>query len=226
MPPDRLTSIMLNLKIIGMKRSWPVVLVVFLTSGCAAPQETATSVASPAEGTTRQTPSRVPGLRIRTYHGCESVPARGLLQRLFVGFEFTGASCSVAVVAVVAGNSVRVSFMDDDIVPLAPYPSPDGHFNSDILIGELDNSDVLIVQHDFNGHVRSVTQTIRDSIDALYLINKVATTNEKRNFPFKHFHHAVLASIGKKFHGLREASRILRCMGKSTPTEFSQLHIG
>ncbi len=164
MPPERLTSIMPNLKIIGMKRRWPVVLVVFLTSGCTAPQETATSTASPAEGTTRQTPSPVPSLGIRTYRGCESVPARGLLQRLFVGFEFTGASCSVAVVA---GNSVRVSFMDDDIVPLAPYPSSDGHFNSDILIGELDNSDVLIVQHDFNGHVRSVTQTIRDSSGAL-----------------------------------------------------------
>ena len=163
-PPEHLTSIMPNLKINGMKRSLPVVLVFLFTSACGEPEGTATSTASRAERTTRQTPSQVPDLRIRTYHGCESVPAQAALQRLFVGFELTGESCSVAVVA---GNSVRVSFMDDDIVPLSPYPSPDGNFNSDILIGELENSDVLIVQHDFNGHVYSVTQTIRDSSGAL-----------------------------------------------------------
>ena len=152
------------LKIDDMKRSWPIVLVVVLASGCAGPQETATSAASRAERATRQTPSRVPDLSIRTYDGCESVPAQSGLQRLFVGFELTGESCSVDVLA---GNNVRVSFIDDEIVPLAPYPAPDGRFNSDILIGELGNSDVLIVQHDFNGHVYNVTQTIRDSSGAL-----------------------------------------------------------
>ena len=64
---------------------------------------------------------------------------------------------------VVSGNKVTVSFVKDEIVPLTPYPAPDGTSNSDIFIGELNNSNVLVVQHDFNGHVRSVTQTIRDS---------------------------------------------------------------
>ncbi len=92
------------------------------------------STASSAEQTTRQTPSRVPELKIGTYHGRESVPSKRFFQRLFLGFEFTGESCSVSVVS---GNNVTVSFIEDEIVSLAPYPAPDGNSYSDIFIGEL-----------------------------------------------------------------------------------------
>ena len=80
------------------------------------------STASSAEQTTRQTPSRVLELKMDTYHGCESVPSKKFFQRLFVGFEFTGESCSVSVVS---GNNVTVSFIEGAIVPLTPYPAPD-----------------------------------------------------------------------------------------------------
>ena len=147
-----------------MKTSVPVILVFLFTSGCGELEGTVIPTASSAEDTTRQIPSRVPELKMGTYHGCESVPSKKFFQRLFVGFEFTGASCSVTVVS---GNNVIVSFIEDEIVPLAPYPAPDGISNSDIYIGELDNSNVLVVQHDFNGQVYSVTQTIRDSTGTL-----------------------------------------------------------
>ena len=149
-----------NLDIDLMKISLPVALVFLFTSVCGGREGTVMSTASSAEQTTRQTPSRVPELKTGTYHGCESVPSNKFFQRLFLGFEFTGESCSVTVVS---GNNVTVSCIEDEIVSLAPYPAPDGNSYSDVFIGELNNSNVLVVQHAFSGHVRSVTQTIRDS---------------------------------------------------------------
>ena len=147
-----------------MKITLHVALMCLFTSVCGGLEDPVISAVHGAEDTSRQASSRVPDLRTGTYHGCESVPSKKFFQRLFVGSEFTGKSCSVTVVS---GKKAAVSFIEDKIVSLTPYPAPDSNFSSDIFIGELDNPHVLIVQHDFHGHVYSVTQTIRDSTGTL-----------------------------------------------------------
>ena len=78
------------------------------------------------------------------------------MQRLMVGFEVTGESCSVTVNE---DNTVAVSFLGDASIPLVSTSTENRC--TDIFIGELENDQVLIVQH-HRGEVVSLTQTIYD----------------------------------------------------------------
>ena len=95
-------------------------------------------------------------LKAGTYHGCVHVPAKGFMQRLMVGFERTGESCSVTVERT---NAVRVSFLGDAVIPVVSTST--ARYRTDIFIGELENGQVLIVQHQ-RGDVVSVTHTVYD----------------------------------------------------------------
>ena len=95
-------------------------------------------------------------LKAGTYHGCVHVPAKGFMQRLMVGFERTGESCSVTVERT---NAVRVSFLGDAVIPVVSTST--ARYRTDIFIGELENGQVLIVQHQ-RGEVVSVTHTVYD----------------------------------------------------------------
>ena len=95
-------------------------------------------------------------LRPGTRHGCVHIPARGFMQRLMVGFEVTGESCSVTVSE---DNAVAVSFLDEASIHLVSTSTEDRR--TDIFIGELENGQVLIVQH-YRGEVASLTQTVYD----------------------------------------------------------------
>ncbi len=95
-------------------------------------------------------------LKAGTLHGCVHIPARGFMQRLMVGFEITGESCSVTVNE---DNSVKVSFLGDVVIPLAGTSTKS--YRTDTFIGELGNDQVLIVQH-HRGEVVFVTQTVYD----------------------------------------------------------------
>ena len=96
-----------------------------------------------------------PRLNQKTYQGCENVPAKNFFKRKFgVGFDFTGETCSITVHS---GNTVSVSFLDSDSVPVKILSG------TDIYVGELGNNQILIVQYHSNGEVVSVTQTIYDS---------------------------------------------------------------
>ena len=91
-----------------------------------------------------------------TLHGCIHIPAKGFMQRLMVGFEVTGESCSVTVNQ---NNAVRVSFLGDTFIPVVSTSTDRSLTN--ILVGELENDQVLIVQHHL-GEVASITQTVYD----------------------------------------------------------------
>ncbi len=101
-----------------------------------------------------------PGVQLlaQTYEGCESIPATGFIQRIMVGFEFTGETCSATVHS---DQTVSVSFIGRDSYPVYPMGR-----QSDIFIGNLNNNEVLIVQH-HNGRVISITQTRYDNNDNL-----------------------------------------------------------
>ena len=64
------------------------------------------------------------------------------VQRLVVGVEKTGESCSVTVNP---DNTVEVSFLGDGVIPVVST-STEG-FVTDIFVAELGNDEVLIVQH-------------------------------------------------------------------------------
>lgn len=107
-------------------------------------------------------------LKAGTLHGCVHIPARGFVQRLLVGFEQTGESCSVTVKP---DNTVAVSFLKDGVIPVVST-STEG-FPTDIFVGELGNGEVLIVQH-HRGEVVSITHTIYDEQgDVVYGVSGV-----------------------------------------------------
>ena len=91
-----------------------------------------------------------------TLHGCVHIPAKGFMQRVMVGFETTGESCSVTVNQ---NNAVGVSFLGDAFIPVVSTSRE--RKLTDILIGELENDQVLIVQHR-RGEIASITQTVYD----------------------------------------------------------------
>ena len=100
-------------------------------------------------------PQRSFQLQEETYKGCVHIPARGLGQRLAVGFERTGESCSIVVGQ---NNTVTVSFVNDRSIPLVSTRF--GRY-TDIFVGDLGNDQLLIIQH-HQGQVISVTQTVYD----------------------------------------------------------------
>ena len=95
-------------------------------------------------------------LKPGTHQGCVHIPAKGFIQRRMVGFEMTGESCSVTVNQ---NNAVTVSFLGDGVIPVVSTGTE--RYRTDIFIGELENDQVLIVQH-HRGEVVSVTQTVYD----------------------------------------------------------------
>ena len=95
-------------------------------------------------------------LKPGTRHGCVHIPARGFMQRLMVGFEITGESCSVTVNR---DNTVAVSILGDAVIPLVSTSTENRR--TDTFVGGLGNGQVLIVQH-HRGEVVSLTQTVYD----------------------------------------------------------------
>ena len=102
-------------------------------------------------------PTRFEKLEEETISGCVSVPARGFFQKLFVGLESTGESCSITIHP---NNKISVNFLSQKNIPLISTSQPG--IPTDTFVAELDNGQVLIVQQ-VKGRVVSVTQTIYDS---------------------------------------------------------------
>ena len=73
-----------------------------------------------------------------------------------VGSERTRESCTVTVNQ---NNTVRVSFLGDAVIPIVSTST--ARYRTDSFIGELENGQVLIIQH-HRGEVVSVTQTVYD----------------------------------------------------------------
>ena len=95
-------------------------------------------------------------LKIGTFYGCVHVPATGFIQRIMVGFKITGEFCSVTVSE---GNTVKISFLGDVVIPVVSTSTD--QYRTDTFIGELENNQVIIVQH-HQGEMGSVTQTVYD----------------------------------------------------------------
>ena len=92
-----------------------------------------------------------------THTGCVTVPG-GFIQRAMVGFQFTGEKCSFTISA---NNNVTVSFLGDTPFPvLSTGPS---RYPEDVYVAELENKQVLVVQHNTHGSFITVTQTVYDS---------------------------------------------------------------
>ena len=95
-------------------------------------------------------------LKTGTFDGCVHVPATGFIQRIMVGFKRTGESCSVTVSE---GNTVKISFLGDVVTPVVSTSTD--QYRTDTFIGELENNQVIIIQH-HQGEIGSVTQTVYD----------------------------------------------------------------
>ena len=98
-------------------------------------------------------------LKAETLNGCVHIPATSFIQRIMVGFEITGESCAITVDQ---NNTVQVSFLGDPVIPVVSTSTD--KYRTDIYVGELENNQILIVQH-HQGKVVSVTQTIYDEND-------------------------------------------------------------
>ena len=98
-------------------------------------------------------------LEPETLKGCVAVPSTDPVQRLMVGFEFTGETCFVTVSP---NNFIRIDFLGDIDIPLISTST--AQVQTDTFVGELGNDQVLIVQY-YQGRVIDVTQTIYDDND-------------------------------------------------------------
>jgi len=92
------------------------------------------------------------------YRGCEHVPAKGSIKNMWVGFESTGASCSVTVHP---DQTVSLSFFGSRAYSVSQIGE-----QWDILIGFVSDDEVLVVQH-LNNRVTGVTHTSFDKDDNL-----------------------------------------------------------
>ena len=82
-------------------------------------------------------------LKTGTFHWlCAYTGNRSLFKSLMVGFERTGESCSITVNE---DNTVQVSFLGDTAIPIVSTSTD--QYKTDTFIGELENNQVLIVQH-------------------------------------------------------------------------------
>lgn len=95
-------------------------------------------------------------LNPETLNGCVSVPATNSVQRAMVGSRLTGETCSATVGP---NNSIRVDFLGDADIPLVSTSTE--QIQTDTFVGELENNQVLIVQH-HQDQVVSITQTRYD----------------------------------------------------------------
>ena len=95
------------------------------------------------------------------FSGCVLVPATGFIQKLTVGVELTGETCSMSVNR---NNTVRVDFLENTIIPVVSTSTE--QVQTDTFIGQLKNNQLLIVQH-YQGTAMSITQTIYDEGDTV-----------------------------------------------------------
>ena len=100
--------------------------------------------------------SSTPKLKLKTYQGCVSVPAKSFLQNLFVGERLTGETCSITVKP---NNIVAISFLGNMDIPLAYTGTAE--YPTDIFLNEIQRNGLVIVQH-VQGSVVSVTHTVYD----------------------------------------------------------------
>ena len=105
-------------------------------------------------------PSNQIVLQEKTYKGCVYIPGSNPIQRLMVGSESTGETCSVTVGQ---ENKVTVSFLGNRQISLVST-SGSSKWHSDIFAGDLGENQVLIIQH-HQGQVFEVMQTVYDKND-------------------------------------------------------------
>lgn len=105
-------------------------------------------------------PSNQITLQEKTYKGCVYIPGSNPIQRVMVGSESTGESCSITVGQ---KNTVTVSFLGNKQIPLFST-SGGNRWHFDIFAGDLGENQVLIIQH-HQGQVFEVIQTVYDKND-------------------------------------------------------------
>ena len=91
-----------------------------------------------------------------THKGCVTVPG-SFIQRTMVGFQFTGEECSFTISA---NNHVTVSFLGDTAFPV--FSTGPRRYPEDVYVAELENNQLLVVQHNTQGSFITVTQTVYD----------------------------------------------------------------
>lgn len=90
-------------------------------------------------------------LKQETIYGCVQVPQEVTWRNMWVRAKFTGEICSATIGP---GNTVSVSFVEEGFVTVKQIN------DKDILIGSLQNDQVLVAQYFPNGQLISVTQTV------------------------------------------------------------------
>ena len=99
-------------------------------------------------------PANQERLEVKTYQGCVHVPAKNFVQRTMVGFRRTGETCTITLGE---NNTAKISFWGDQVISLISMSTE--RTPSDLFVAELDNEQVLLVQH-HQGEVVSLTHTV------------------------------------------------------------------
>ena len=103
-------------------------------------------------------PDQLPHLTEETISGCTFIPATSFFQRLFVGLERKGTSCSITIHS---GNNISVRFFLNQINIHLVRISTSSH-PTETFIAELEENEVLIFQQS-QGEFIHLTHTRYDS---------------------------------------------------------------
>ena len=95
-------------------------------------------------------------LKAGTFQGCVYITATNFIQKIMVGFKFTGEICDIEVNE---DNTVKVSFLRDEAISLVGVKIEDDY--KDLFIGDLENNQALVIEH-YKGALVSVIQTSYD----------------------------------------------------------------
>ncbi len=95
-------------------------------------------------------------LPMGTHKGCVTVPG-GVIQRAMVGFRFTGEPCSFEIGS---SNNVSVSFLGNTNIQV--FSTGPARYPEDVYVAELENDQLLVMQHNTHGNFVTATLTTYD----------------------------------------------------------------
>ena len=112
-----------------------------------------------------------------THKGCVTVPG-GAIQRAMVGSKFTGEQCSFKISS---SNKVSVSFLDNTNIQV--FSTGPARYPEDVYVAELENDQLLVIQHNTHGSFITATLTTYDNNDNAIYGHQGNGSYIKRCFP-------------------------------------------
>ena len=151
--------------------------IIVLTNNCSGIKSEPSLTRTDVQRVINHSPQSNPVLPTGTHKGCVTVPGSAI-QRAMVGFKFTGEECSFSISS---SNKVSVSFLGNTNIQV--HSTGPARYPEDVYIAELDNNQLLVIQHNTHGSFITATLTAYDKKNNVIYGNQGNGSYVKRCFP-------------------------------------------